>query len=456
MTEFYDHHSTLPDSLQQYQVYLRDAYHKYNYSRYLKPSEFLAINRPERPINLVLVHKEKMDTSHNKQVKFAFHGEVDEIQKRKNQIKIEEIGSTLNASVHFVLIEGAAGVGKSTLCWQLCRLWLSEAKMQRQWDLVVLVEIRDEDTRKARNIYDLLYHTDDSIRQSIALEVMKREGEGLMIIFDGYDELSHDQRSEFLLVQKILSNKILHKATIVVTSRPIATKDLPVQYRQNLNQHVVIAGFNKTDIQTYITLACKENIEMLQDLRSYVSSRPFILSVMYNPLHCTIVTELYIWNWQDGRKFFAPNTLTELYAAFVLHLLKRNMPSHMSSKVDKLNDLPRDLFHNVSQLAELAAKGLEESRYIYNNIPCDTLGLMVSVRQLYEVRPEKAAFMFLHLTVQEYLSAFYWYHQSQQEQIDFLYRQNVSYIMKLRWLGIDYYDKELNISYSVHGHNYYF
>ena len=81
VTEFYDHHSTLPDSLQQYQVYLRDAYHKYNYSRYLKPSEFLAINRPERPINLVLVHKEKMDTSHNKQVKFAFHGEVDEIQK---------------------------------------------------------------------------------------------------------------------------------------------------------------------------------------------------------------------------------------------------------------------------------------------------------------------------------------------------------------------------------------
>ena len=60
----------------------------------------------------------------------------------------------MNASVHFVLIEGAAGVGKSTLCWQLCRLWLSEAKMQRQWDLVVLVEIRDEDTRKARNIYD--------------------------------------------------------------------------------------------------------------------------------------------------------------------------------------------------------------------------------------------------------------------------------------------------------------
>ena len=70
-----------------------------------------------------------------------------------------------------------------------------------------------------------------------------------MIIFDGYDELSHDQRSEFLLVQKILSNKILHKATIVVTSRPIATKDLPVQYRQNLNQHVVIAGFNKTGMQ---------------------------------------------------------------------------------------------------------------------------------------------------------------------------------------------------------------
>ena len=119
-------HSTLSDSLLQYQVYLHDVYRSYNYSmNSANPSEFVAVNRPERPINLVLVHKEKKtETSHNEQIKFAFHGKVDEIQRRKIPMKIEKIGSFLNVAAHFVLIEGAAGVGKSTLCWQLCKLWL--------------------------------------------------------------------------------------------------------------------------------------------------------------------------------------------------------------------------------------------------------------------------------------------------------------------------------------------
>ena len=200
-------HLSLPNSLLQYQVYLRSVYNGCNYSKHSKPSEFLAVNRPERPLNLVLVHKERqIDTSHNQQHKFAFHGKVDEIQKQKTPIEIEKIGSTLKSktAAHFVLIEGAAGIGKSTLCWQLCRLW-SEGKLQHEWDLVVLVEIRDEATRKATSVYDLLLHPDDGIRQSIAQEVQKREGEGLMIIFYGYDELSDDQCSEFSLVQKKFS-----------------------------------------------------------------------------------------------------------------------------------------------------------------------------------------------------------------------------------------------------------
>ena len=433
--------TSLPDSLLQYQTYLRDVYHRKNYSKYSKPSEFLAVNRPEHPINLVLIHKEKqIDTSHNEQVNFVFHGKVDEIQKQKTPIKTEELGSTTtgnNTAAHFVLIEGAPGVGKSTLCWQLCKLW-SEGKLQHKWDLVVLVEIRDETTRKASTIYDLLYHPDDKSRGAIAQEIQKREGEGLMIIFDGYDELSNDQRSEFSLVQQILSNKVLGKATIVVTNRPIATKSLPNQFIQTLDQHIVIVGFNETNIQTYITLACKDNIQMLEAIRFYVSSRPFILSVMYNPLHCTIVTELYIQYWLlGGENNFAPNTLTELYTALVLNLLKRSLPLNQSSNIEELRDLPTHLYNKLMQLAELAATGLEApGQYIYNTIPSETFGLMVSVRQLYDVRLKKTAYMFLHLTLQEYLAALYQYHLIQQQEFAYVY--SVTSIMGQIISGVNY------------------
>ena len=70
---------------------------------------------------------------------------MDQIGSRNGKIKLAK----------FVLIEGGPGMGKSTLCWQLCRLW-REGKLQ--WDLMVIVELRDESTRRASSLYDLLYH----------------------------------------------------------------------------------------------------------------------------------------------------------------------------------------------------------------------------------------------------------------------------------------------------------
>ena len=419
--------SKLPNSLLQYQHYLQDIYRGHAYAVHMKPSEFISVNRPGRPIDLVLVHEDRIENveSHIEQAKEYFHGKVDEIQKKKISVTIKEIGSPSKGKTiaHFVLVVGAAGIGKSTLCWQLCRSW-SEGKLQHVWDLVVLVEVRDETTRKATSLYDLLYYPDDKIRESIAQEVQKREGEGTLIIFDGYDELSDDQRSELSVFQKILSNRLLQKATVMVTSRPIATASLPANFIQDLDQCIVVAGFNETDIQKYISLACKENMRLLKDLRSYVSSRPFIFSVMYNPLHCTIVTELYIQYWKDGHKGFAPNTLTELYTTFVLNLLRRSLPPKISANIEKPTDLNSQVYKNLMQLAELAAKGLERKEYIFNHVSCDTLGLLVSVRHIYNVQGKRSAYMFLHLTLQEYMSAFYWSEQQQQLR-NFLKRQEI-------------------------------
>ena len=420
-------------SLSLYQHYLLDKYQEHAYPLYSKPP--FAFNHPQQPLNLVLIHKEKneFDSSLYQRLLHLYWGEVHKIQEERLPVEAQGIGinSLTNELEHFVLIEGAPGVGKSTLCWQLCRLW-SEGKLHHQWDLMVLVEIRDETTRKATSVYDLLYYPDDNIRESIAQEIQRQEGEGLLIIFDGYDELSVSQRRELSVFQQIFTNQLLRKATVMITSRPSATKSLPVQFKQSLGQHIEIEGFNQTDIEKYIILACNNNKKLLHDLKFYVFSKPFIFSLMYNPLHCSIITELYIRYWQDGRRGFAPNTLTELYTALVINLLIRNKnlsPSH-SSNIEKLSDLPTDVYENLIQLAEVAASGLEESKYIYDNVTCDRLGLMVSVQQIYDIRPKRSTYMFLHLTLHEYMAAFYWSKQSPQQLASFIKRQSISSIEK--------------------------
>ena len=334
-----------------------------------------------------------------------------------NGNRMDQIGSRngKNKAENFVLIEGGPGMGKSTLCWQLCGLW-REGKLQ--WDLMVIVELRDESTRRASSLYDLLYHPDDETRLAIEQDIKKREGEGLLIFLDGYDELSNEQQNELSVVHKILTNKLLRKATVVVTSRPHAIKRLPSQFKQGLNQHIEIAGFNETNIQLYIALAFGDSKNLSNDFRSYVDSHPFVLSVMYNPLHCSIVTELYIQYWQNGQKGFAPKTLTEVCNAFILNLLTHNLHTDLASAV---KNLPKDVLSNLMQLAELAASGMKERRYIFRNVSYNMLGLMVSVRKLYDIRPDQpVSYTFLHLTIQEYLAALYWSCHPDQQPREFL------------------------------------
>ena len=195
------------------------------------------IHRPEQQINLVLVRKQ-----------LKKQGNMNDIQDQATSVKMNEIGS-LNGgktAAHFVLIEGKPKIGKSTLCWQLCRLW-SKGEMLYQWDLMVIVQLRDEKIRKAENLEDLLHYPDET-RQSFAKHIMKRDGEGLFLLLDGYDELKQ-QLSEVSIMQKILTNRLIRKATVVVTSRPGSIATLPAEFKAGLKQveyqHIEISDFDK-------------------------------------------------------------------------------------------------------------------------------------------------------------------------------------------------------------------
>ena len=410
--------SSFPKSLVEYRRYLKEDYYTDPFPLYSSP--VFSDHHPKYPINLVLVHRDKNQNSRVsvRQQEHLFKGNVNELFEEEKSMKIEEIGllDGGRTAAHFVLIEGDPGIGKSTLCWQLCRLW-REGKLHHEWDLMVIVELRDEDTRKASNLYELFYHPNDDTRQAIERDIKEREGKGLLIFLDGYDEISEFQREQFSVIHKILTNKLLHNATVVVTTRPTATYNLPPQFMQRLQQYIKIAGFTEADIHSYITSACGEDPQLLEDFRSYVSNNSFILSVMYNPLHCAIVTEIYIDCWKNGQQGFVPSTLTELYKSLVFNLLRHNMPANYSNK----ETLPEDVKNQLMIIAEFAANGLKSGQYVFTEAPDEMLGLMVPVKKLKKVQEhDSTSYMFLHLTLQEYLAALYWYEHPNQQPTDLM------------------------------------
>ena len=133
-------------------------------------------------------------------------------------------------------------------------------------------------------------------------------------MLEGYDELTEDQRTESSVLNRLLTGDCLPKASIMVTSRPLTSDSLCHQFFESVDQHVEIFGFTDEDIKSYVRKACVKLPNVLQDLMSYISSNPFVSSIMYIPLQCSILVALYVEKWKAKKgKAYAPSTLTQTY-----------------------------------------------------------------------------------------------------------------------------------------------
>ncbi len=89
----------------------------------------------------------------------------------------------------FVLVEGPPGVGKSTLCWELCRKWKSFKSPLQKYEIVLLLKLRERRVQNSTSLNDIFVHEDKELCQKVVAEVRKREGEGILLVMDGFDEM---------------------------------------------------------------------------------------------------------------------------------------------------------------------------------------------------------------------------------------------------------------------------
>ena len=107
---------------------------------------------------------------------------------------------------------------------------------------VIIKATRPSRTRTAQTINDLLYHPDPKLRQAVT-ELVEQNGEGMLLILDGYDELTTKQSESGSVIQCLMSRELLYRATLMVTSRPLATRTLHPNFQQSIDQHIEVLGF---------------------------------------------------------------------------------------------------------------------------------------------------------------------------------------------------------------------
>ena len=197
--------------------------------------------------------------------------------------------------------------------------------------------------RRAKDLPDILIHRKKSVSESLAIEIEKSNGEGVLFLLEGFDELPESMRIDSSLYLDLIYGRLLPLATVLVTSRPWAISDLHWKATERISQQFEILGFTKQQIDEYLISITLGDSNLLDGLRRYVSLNPPIHAAMYIPLNAAIVFEVYKDN-RDCTDCIVPNTMTELYTAFSLTLLIRYLVDQgkRTRKVSSFADLPRD------------------------------------------------------------------------------------------------------------------
>ena len=378
----------------------------------------MAIDREKWPptpsttyIRLALIKKGKVSRGEADHfTRLTLQGEIDTILKAKQPITMEDV--LKDNDTRLVVVEGAPGIGKSTLAWELCRQWPTLESLKR-FSLVVLLRLREEGVQTATAISDLLYHRNAELCRCVGEEVERREGEGVLLVFDGFDEFPAELRRKSL-VAEVISGYYLPKATVLVTSRPSATAQLLSVCQARVGKHIEVVGFSDKEIQEYAESIFGCGSELLASFQTYLSVNPVVRGMMYNPLNCGMVVEVYRESYLSYRPI--PHTQTQLYTELSLYLLSRHLstagdPFPFARRLpDRLEDIPHDsdLYQQLVRLGRLAFEGRVREEVIFKELPegCSALGLLSTCSELYGWR-KKMTYNFLHLTLQEYLGAFY-------------------------------------------------
>ena len=319
--------------------------------------------------------------------------------------------------VKFILVEGPPGIGKSTFAWEVCRKW-DEIPKLRDYDVVVLVRLREKWALNATSLPGLFrYPPNPGLSTSIAEELNMSQGRNLVLVLDGFDEVSHKFHEDSVL-KSVLCKELLPECAIILTTRPSARSTLKSMFQPQVNKHIEIIGFTEEERVRYITQVFSDKPELHRNFLKYMFLIPHIKSMMYVPLNCAIIAQVYDES-QGNRNLAIPRTKTELYQALTHSLITRYMKSKENG-IDTCTctstmpeGLPEEEMAKFKILAKFAfdsyhSKGRKVT-FFEEDVPGGLVhfGFMNESTALYASRGMEQTFSFLHLSLQEYLAAWH-------------------------------------------------
>ena len=372
----------------------------------------------QKVFNLAMVTQEqrRYGRPNEEMVKLLLRGDVSGVMQRKDEVTLKEISTSLHPSGRYsggrkiFLIEGAPGAGKSTMAWHMCQMW-EKGELFEEFEIVLFVQLRDPAIQSAQSLEDL-FPDDLNMKNKVVRAVQYCGGHNVVLVLDGWDEFPPGLHGNPIIRKLICSPESLKMqfSALIITSRPIATAEL----QRYATFRIEIVGFRRTEVVAYFAQAISNppNLEKLKDL---LKERPVIEASCYLPMNAAIVAHVFL-----ASNHTLPSTLHGVFTLLVLCCIKRQLTKQASEgemvpEVSSLSSLPADIEKQLNDICALAYHGVMENKVTFSaadlesyHLPAElsTLSLIQGVES-FAVLSNSKSYNFLHLSVQELLTAFH-------------------------------------------------
>ena len=217
------------------------------------------------------------------------------------------------------MIEGVPGIGKTVLSKEIVFQW-SNGRLLPDIVLLFLIYLRDTESHKITSLESFVnYVSYPQVPNHIIKYLIDNKGKNIMVVFDGYDELSKNLRHNSFLYKMMTRNVTeIPFCNVVITSRPNVSAHL----HDKVDLRVEILGFTNEDRKAYIVDALNGDINKIEKVMTYLNNNPAINAYCYIPLNMTILLSFF-QNDYDTDVTELPNTQTGINEKFICTTISR-------------------------------------------------------------------------------------------------------------------------------------
>ncbi|XP_071970611.1 NACHT, LRR and PYD domains-containing protein 12-like [Engystomops pustulosus] len=320
---------------------------------------------------------------------------------------------------HMVLVSGVPGVGKTTLMQKIVYDWVKGDLYQR-FSFIFFFKFRELNQWDKVSLETLILHHYPYLWQQLGN--ILQDPEKLLFIFDGLDESNQtmDFTSRHLcsdpkepercghIVVSLVRKSLLNGCSVLMTSRPTRLASMDCRDFQRM---VEISGFFTEERKIYFDNFFRDP-ELAEKAFTYVRQNDTLYTFCYLPSYCWIICTVLSRSFQttssDQQVSLLPRTVTQLFAIFVANILSNHSPEKSGAQ-KLLQSMGWMAEHGVMNHTIIFDGRDLESFHVDNKSKLLSSFLMES--------EEPVSYSFLHLTVQEFFSAFVHYADYSPEKL---------------------------------------